>query len=349
MADLNRKLGAAIFGAGWVAGEHARAYQACARTKLVAVGSRKEESARKCAEYAGVKDAFITTDFDALLRRPDVDVISITTPPDIHPQLTIKAARAGKHVCIEKPIALDWKNALEMQKAVKESGVKTIVSFCLHWNPSLLNTRNLIEQGAIGKPYYIEVDYWHGMKTWYPQYPWSVKKPQGGSSLLSAGCHALDAMRWFAGNDNAIQEVTAYSTPHHGESKDWGYNPTIVLICKFASGAIGKTASILDCKMPYQFNIDVVGTKGTIRDNRVWSETLFPGQTGWSTVPTILPDSGDVAHHPFNGQIEAFVAGILDGKPVLPDINDAIKTHELIFAADRSAEMGKPVKLPLER
>ena len=51
----------------------------------------------------------------------------------------------------------------------------------------------LIDSGAIGTPYYIEVDYWHGMKTWYPQYPWSVKKPQGGSSLLSAGCHAVDA------------------------------------------------------------------------------------------------------------------------------------------------------------
>src|SRR5258705_504942 len=195
MSQSTKKLGAAIFGAGWVAGEHARAYQACPRTHLVAVGSRKEESARKCAEYAGVKDAFITTDFDALLRRPDVDVISITTPPDIHPQLTIKAARAGKHICIEKPIALDWKSCLEMQKVVKETGVKTIVSFCLHWNPSLLNTSSLINQGAIGKPYYIEVDYWHGMKPWYPQYPWSVKKPQGGSSLLSTGCHA-SSIQW---------------------------------------------------------------------------------------------------------------------------------------------------------
>ena len=100
--------------------------------------------------------------------------------------------------------------------------------------------------------------------------------------------------------------------------------------------------------MPYQFNIDVIGTKGTIRDNRVWSETLLPGQTGWSTIPTVLPDSGDVTHHPFNGQIEAFVAGILDGTPILPDLDDAVKTHELIFAADR-APSGKPVKLPLKR
>src|SRR4051812_47356519 len=146
----DRVLGAAIFGAGWVAGEHARAYQKCERTRLVAVGSRKAESARKCAEYAGVSDAFITTDFSALLARPDVDIISITTPPDLHPELTIRAAKAGKHICLEKPIALDWKSCLEMQQAVRKSKVKSIVSFCLRWNPSLLNTRTMIDKGAIG-------------------------------------------------------------------------------------------------------------------------------------------------------------------------------------------------------
>ena len=100
-------LGAAIFGAGWVGGEHARAYEACPRTRLVAVGSRREESARRCAEYADAPGAMITTDFEELLRSPEVDIISITTPPDLHPELAIRAARAGKHLCIEKPIALD--------------------------------------------------------------------------------------------------------------------------------------------------------------------------------------------------------------------------------------------------
>ncbi len=349
MKRQKKVLGAAIFGAGWVAGEHARAYQKCERTKLVAVGSRKAESARKCAEYAGAPDAAITTDFDEILEHPEVDIVSITTPPDLHADLTIRAAEAGKHVCIEKPIALDWKSCLKMQKAVKKARVKSIVSFCLHWNPSLENTRTLIDKGAIGKPYYVEVDYWHGMKKWYPQYHWAVKKPQGGSSLLSAGCHAVDAMRWFAGNGDPVVEVSAYSIPHQGDNPDWGYDPTTVLICRFKSGTIGKTASILDCKMPYSFNVDVVGTRGTIRDNRVWSEALFPGQTSWGTIPTVLPDSGDVTHHPFDGQIEALVAGILDNKPVMPDLDDAIKTHEVVFAADRAAEQGKPVKLPLAR
>ena len=141
-------------------------------------------------------------------------------------------------------------------------------------------------------------------------------------------------------------KCTAFNVkPHRGDCKDWEYDPTTVLICKFANGAVGKCASILDCKMPYQFNIDVVGNKGTIRDNRLWSETLLPGQTGWATIPTILPDSGDVTHHPFNGQIEAFAAGILDGKAILPDLDDAMKTHELIFAAERSAETGQAVRL----
>jgi predicted dehydrogenase len=342
-------LGAAIFGAGWVAGEHARAYQACPRTRLVGVGSRKQASASRCAEYADAPEAFITTDFEELLRHPDVDVISITTPPDVHADLVIRAARAGKHLCIEKPIALDWESCLAMRDAVREAGVKSVVSFVLHWNPSLINTRNLIERGAVGRPYYIEVDYWHGQKRHYPQYPWAVTKEQGGSSLLSAGCHAVDALRWFAGVENDVVEVSAYSVPHKGDNPDWEYDPTNVLLCRFADGSLGKVASVLDSVMPYAFNVDVLGTRGTIRDNRVWSEELFPGQTGWAEIPTVLPDSGDVAHHPFTGQIEALAAGILDDEPILPDLEDAVKTHEVIFAADRAAESGGPIRLPLDR
>lgn len=344
-----RILGAAIFGAGWVAGEHARAYQACARTRLVAVGSRKEASARRCAEYAGAPGALITTDFDELLRHPEVEVISITTPPDLHADLVVRAAAAGKHLCIEKPLALDWDSCLAMQRAVREAGVRSVVSFVLHWNPSLINTRHLIERGAIGRPYYIEVDYWHGQKKHYPQYPWAVTKEQGGSSLLSAGCHAVDAMRWFAGVDNEVVEVSAHSVSHKGDNPDWGYDPTTLVICRFADGTVGKVASVLDSVMPYTFNVDVLGTRGTIRDNRVWSEELFPGQTGWVEIPTVLPASGDVAHHPFTGQMEALAAAVLDGAPVLPDLDDAVKTHELIFAAERAAASGTPVRLPLER
>jgi predicted dehydrogenase len=178
-----------------------------------------------------------------------------------------------------------------MQGAVRAAGVKTVVSFVLHWNPSLINTRNLIDRGAVGRPYYIEVDYWHGQKRSYPQYPWSVTKEQGGSSLLSAGCHAVDALRWFAGVENEVVEVSAHAVPHRGDNPDWGYDPTTLVVCRFADGTLGKVASVLDCVMPYAFNVGRArhprGRSGTTASG---ARSCFPGQTGWAEIPTILPE-----------------------------------------------------------
>jgi len=118
---------------------------------------------------------------------------------------------------------------------------------------------------------------------------------------------------------------------------------------KFRSGAIGKTSTLFDADMPYSFNIDLAGTEGTLRDNRVWSKKLFPGQTGWTTMSTILPDSGDVHHHPFDAEINHLVDCIRENRESHCSIADAYHTHEMCLAIDRSIEQGgKPVKLPLE-
>ncbi len=101
--------------------------------------------------------------------------------------------------------------------------------------------------------------------------------------------------------------------------------------------------------MPYTLNIDVAGTAGAIRDNRVWSKELLPGQTDWAVFPTILPTSGDVHHHPFDGEINHFVECIRQGSESHCNIADAYQTHELCLAIDQSIELGgRPVKLPLE-
>ena len=117
---------------------------------------------------------------------------------------------------------------------------------------------------------------------------------------------------------------------------------------KWSNGAVGKISSSVDCVMPYQFNIDIMGEHGSIRDNHLWSRTLLPQASGWTTIPAVLPDSGDVEHHPFLGEIDHIVDCILTGKRPCPDIEDAVKTHEVCLAVDMSAENnGEPVKLPL--
>jgi predicted dehydrogenase len=98
--------------------------------------------------------------------------------------------------------------------------------------------------------------------------------------------------------------------------------------------------------MPYVFNIELLGDQGTIRNNQVFSKR-WVGQKGWATIPTILPDSGDVTHHPFRDEINHFVDCILNGRESHANLEDAALTHEICFASEISAHERRPVPLPL--
>lgn len=333
-------IGVGIQGAGWVSGEHIKAFQQNPHTRVVAICSRTRESAEARANEAGLTQVNIYTNYEDLLRDKNVDAVSLCTPPNLHPQETIAAAKAGKHVLIEKAVANDIQSLRAMQAAVREAGVKTVVSFVLRWNPQFMWIKRMLAEGAIGEIFYAEVDYWHNIGPWYRQYAWNVKKDVARSSFLSAGCHAVDAIRYFV--EDEIVEVCAYSNKRN---PDYEYDTNVVGVVKFANGAIGKLSSCFDVQCPYAFNIDLLGDKGTIRDNRIYAKEFFAGQMDWIEIPTIRPDSGDVRHHPFVGEINHFVDCILNNVESHVNLEDAAKTHEVCFAMDKSAEEGRPVRI----
>lgn len=334
------KIGVGVLGAGWVAGEHIKSYKKNTHSRVAAISSRTLEGAEAKALETGATDARIYDTYEEMLTDPDVQAVSICTPPNQHPREVILAAEAGKHILIEKSVANDPHSLGEMLHAVEKAGVKTVVSFVLHWNPQFLWIKRMMEEQAIGRVFYAEVDYWHAIGPWYAQYRWNVKKDIAGSSFLSAGCHAVDALRWFVGDEPV--EVSAYATKM---DTVYEYPTNVVGILKFKGGGIGKVSSFLDINSPYLFNIDLLGDKGTVRDNRIWAKEYFPGSTDWVTVPTIRPDSGDVSHHPFDGEISHFVDCIISGKESDLNLADAAKTHAVCYALDRSVETGHPVKL----
>lgn len=333
-------IGVAIHGAGWVSGEHIKSYMKNPAAKVVAICSRTRESAEARAREAGLTDVKIVTNYSELLRDPDVQAISLCTPPNLHPEETVAAANAGKHLLIEKAVANDITGLRQMDAAVKTSGVKTVVSFVLHWNPQFQWIRKMMADNAIGSIFYAEVDYWHNIGPWYKQYAWNTKKSVAGSAFLSAGCHAVDALRYFVGDD--VVEVSAYSNKRN---PDYEYDTNVVGIVKFAGGAVGKLSCCFDVQSPYAFNIDLLGDKGTIRDNRIFAKEFLPGSTDWITVPTIRPDSGDVTHHPFDGEINHFLDCIQRNEESHVNLADAVKTHEVCLAIDQSAATGKPVTI----
>jgi predicted dehydrogenase len=334
-------LGVAVHGAGWVSGEHIKAYTNNPHTEVRVVSSRKAESARARAAEAGIT-ADISTDLEKVLARDDIQVVSVCTPNHLHPRETIAAAQAGKHVLIEKPVAMSLDDLKAMRDAVRKAKVKTVVSFVLHWNPYFQTVKALLDDGALGKLFYVATDYLHEIGPWWTGYEWARRKETGGSTMLTGGCHAVDAIRWFCGD---VEEVCAYQT--RGHRTDYEYVPTVMAALKFANGAVGKVGASFEIPMPYVFNLELHGTEGAVRNEKFYSQRKFPGLTGFMTIPTIMPDSGEVTHHPFQGEIDHFVDCILQDRESPVNLEDAVKTHEVCIAIDQSAAEGRPVRLPL--
>ena len=339
------KLGVGIIGAGWVAGEHIRAFESTPHTEVRALCARTESRAKAKAVECGVR-CEILTDYEKMLAMDGIDIVAIATPPDQHLKEAVAVAQAGKHLLLEKAMAMNVEDARSIRNAVEKAKIKSVVSFVLRWNPLFEIIKAQLADQAIGNLFYGEVDYFHGIGPWYKQYSWNVKKEVGGSSLLSAGCHAVDALRWFMGGE--IVEVFQYSQFGKGaDFAEYEYDPTSCTLCRFADGRVGKVASCIECVQPYVFQINLVGTTGAIRNNRLYSRTKFPGQTSWVEIPTILPDSGDVRHHPFTFEAAHLVDCILNNKESHANVADAFKTHEVCYAADLSGKTGQPVQLPL--
>ncbi|MHC4693272.1 MAG: Gfo/Idh/MocA family protein [Planctomycetota bacterium] len=332
------KLGVGIIGCGWVAGEYVKAFEKDERSEVRALVSRNRANAERYRDQYGLK-CNIETDANVMLQQDNLDIAVVCTPHNLHTKYVVAAVEAGKNVIIEKPVAITMEDVTKQQDAVKKNNVKTLVSFVLHWNPLLMTIDRLIEQGVFGDIFMVEVDYLH--RIWMTiEEKWYASREKSGTAILTGGCHAVDALRWFARSE--AEQVCAYQVKTNNPLE---YPGTISVNVKFKDGKIGRSTTSFDAQMPYRFNIGVYGTEGSIRNDELFAPKLFPGQDDFMKIPCILPDSGDVAHHPFQGEVSHFLDCIIDDKRPFPDLDDAAKTQAICFAADLSAESGRPVNI----
>jgi len=327
-----------IIGHGWAASAHIPAINATAHAQVTAIcSSRPLDAAQVSAQYRSSIRTF--TSLDAMLADKSIHAVSICSYPQDHARHAIAAARAGKHLIIEKPLALKWEDCVAVQEAVRDAGVKSCVCFECRFSSQFLTIKAIIDSGMLGRIHYGEVDYYHGIGPWYGQFRWNTKREAGGSSLLSAGCHALDALLLCMGED--VETVSSYST--HSANKEfvkYEYPTSSVTILRFKDGRVGKCASIIDCLQPYYFHVHLVGSEGSLLDNKFYSTKLGGlDKAKWSELSMKLVDSGDVSDHPYQAQFEAFFNALAVGQEMpLTSLAHALRTHEVIFAADNSAD-----------
>ena len=342
---MSHRYNVGIVGYGWAAGAHIEAINATAQARVAAVCSSRPLDAAELSAKHGCPIR-VYTSLEAMLADPEINVVDVTTFPSQHRHAAVAAAKAGKHIILEKPMANSLAEVREIVGAAKEAGVRGCVCFEVRFAGQFLTTKALLDSGLLGELHYGEVDYYHGIGPWYGQFRWNTSKKEGGSALLTAGCHALDALLLVMGGE--VESVTSFSTKSRSPIfESYEYDTSSVTLLHFKNGAVGKCAAIVDCLQPYYFHTHLVGSQGSLLDDKFHSQKLKTERGQWSKLAMKLADSGDVHDHPYQTQFQAFFDSLDAGVDMpLTSFPEALKSFEVIFAADKSAaEGGRPVRL----
>jgi predicted dehydrogenase len=195
MVQDKKRLGVGIRGAGQVAYEHAKAIGNNPDLYLAAVCSRSEQSAQRLAAHSN-PEATVYRHYEDMMADAAVDIVSICMPNYLHAREAILAYEANKHLILEKPTAINYEQLQALRAAARKADSRSVVSFVLRWHPMVKNLKALLDKKAIGEIYYLEADYWHGIKKSFSSYNWIRKKEFAGGAMITGGCHAADIVRF---------------------------------------------------------------------------------------------------------------------------------------------------------
>ena len=293
------------------------------------------------AEEVGREESIphVYTDYKDMIADPALDVVIVVTPDQLHREMVENSLAAGKHVLCEKPLAITREDCEAIAAAVEKSDRKFMVGQICRYTPGFRQAKEIIDSGAIGELTFVESEYAHD----YSKISSTWRKDPNRNGVVGGGCHAVDLLRWIAGNP---EEVVAYGT--HKTFKDLTpYADTHVAVLKFPNEVIGKVFVSVSCKRNYTMRSVFYGTKGTIIvDNTsptmtVFKEDLFPGMNK-ETMPIEVPV--EVNNHNTAGEFLEFYDIVANDKPVETTVYEGANTVATCMAIYESAATGKPVK-----
>jgi len=224
-------------------------------------------------------------------------------------------------------------------RAVKRTGRKFMVGQVCRYAPGFVLAKRMVDRGDIGELYYVESEYAHSYKQALGVGGW--RKDARREPFVGGGCHAVDLLRWIAGD---ALEVTAYA--NHKCLTDWPVNDCTVAIYKFNRDVIGKVMVSIGCTRPYTMRSVFYGTEGTIICDNTSPEIQLCSTGNLSGGPAFAKFPVNIASHNVSAEIDEFLDCILNDKPVAADEREGAKTVATCLAAVESARTGNPVKIP---
>jgi predicted dehydrogenase len=275
-------------------------------------------------------------DLASVLKRKDVDAIAINAPTNMHAEIMIAAAKAGKHIFTEKVMALTVDECKQISEAVNAANVKFCISFPFRTRPDVLYAKKAVEDGLLGQLTALRVRVAHdgGSGGWLPPHFWDPVQC-GGGAMMDLGAHPMYLARWFGGQPKRIMSAFNYLTKHEVEDN-------AVSVIEFENGCIGVSeTSFMAAESP--FSLELSGTEGCVivggpDENSVKICSAKLDKKEWHTpaeLPAALP-----------GTIQIWVDAILRDGPIPFGLEEGTQLTEMMQYAYLASKEKKTVEVP---
>ncbi len=323
-----------LAGVGFMGTTHAAAW-AVTDAELVGFCA---ETTQEAAQLARTYQARVYPDYASLL--DDVDVIDLCTPTHLHYEMALQAARAGRHIICEKPLARTVEQGQEMIRACRAAGVKLLVAHVVRFFPEYALAKAQVQAGQVGRPAVVRL-----MRGSYrPKKPvgnWFLDFDKSGGMMLDLMIHDFDYARWIAGD---VESVYAKSIghAHPGAAIDYG-----LAILKHTGGTLSHVTGAWAYPPPtFRTGLEIAGDGGLIE----WSsDSTAP--ISWllrrdkAGAPDVGLPSSPLAESPYTTQIKEFYEALKNDRPARVSAEDGLAAVQIALAAIESARTGQPITL----
>lgn len=325
---------------------HLPAYANIPEAELVAVCDLVEER----ADIAGRQSAADSyTDYLRILERKDIDVVDLCVPTNLHSQIAVDAMQAKKHVLCEKPMAHSMEAADTMRDVSKQNNIKLMIGQVRRFDHRYASIKEQIDAGKVGRPAFIR----RAERQFLPFPPdaWQWDPTRGGGVILDIGVHVLDLFRWYFEREATEIYAMAKSVQESAISAD-SFDHAFIT-CKFEGGGIGfaetSWAYPVGFGGAFYAQLDVVGSDGKIQyvDKDTNPMVEFSQENGCE-LPRYFRFMS-TTEFAFEEEIRHFIRCVIEDEEPTGGRQYARAALEMALAAQRSAETGRPVQLPLER
>jgi predicted dehydrogenase len=333
-----------LVGAGRAGMVHARNFtDNVPGASLVAVVDADLALAEKRAEELGVAPFF--SDVHQALDKVETDAVCITTPTFTHADIAIAAAKAGKHILCEKPMALNLDEADRMIQAAKEAGIKLQIGFMRRFDPLFVTAKERIEGGEIGRPMVIR------SLTRGPGLPprWACDPRTSNGLLAEVNSHDFDTIRWLA--DSEFERIWAEADTLKcldlkEEFPDFYDN--VIVSLRLKNGTLGITEGSCPVDYGYDARAEVLGSEGVILIGELQDRAVTTCTKQDGVVTSTFRSWRNRFREAYIAEARHFVECILQDRDPLVTGHDGRKAVEAVLAATESVRSGRPVYLPLE-